>query len=74
MFEGMYYGPLIAITILSLVICGIASYVRLGVTTLVAAFYYILLLLLMVMCVFITPLMLTVPQSSQGSIIWAPSE
>lgn len=74
MFEGMYYGPLISLTILSLVTCCITSYVSLGVTTFAAASYYILVLLLMVMCVFITPLMLTMPQSSQGSITWRTSE
>lgn len=74
MFEGMYYGPLIFLVILSLVICCITSYIRLGVTTFIAAFCYILVFLLMVMCFFIAPLLLTIPQNSQGSITWGTSE
>ncbi|KAF6287407.1 ATP binding cassette subfamily C member 11 [Rhinolophus ferrumequinum] len=46
LFEGMYYGPLIFLIVLPLVICCITSYIRLGVTTFVAAFCYILVLLL----------------------------
>lgn len=62
------------ISMSSLITCFITSYIKLGYTSLVAAVSYLLILLLMVMCFFTIPLVVAIPQNSQGPIIWGTSE
>lgn len=69
MFEGVYYGPLLFLSISTLVCCCISSYLTVGFTALIATVCYLLVLLLMVMHLFTSPLMGAPPQNSQGSII-----
>ncbi|ELK29358.1 ATP-binding cassette sub-family C member 11 [Myotis davidii] len=47
LFEGVYYGPLIFLSCLSLLTCSITSYLTLGPTALIGTFSYLLILLLM---------------------------
>ncbi|KAM5207787.1 ATP-binding cassette sub-family C member 11 isoform 2-T5 [Hipposideros larvatus] len=47
MFEGIYYGPLVFLSIAILVCCCISSYLILGLTAFIATFCYLLVLPLM---------------------------
>ncbi|XP_066205688.1 ATP-binding cassette sub-family C member 11 isoform X2 [Saccopteryx leptura] len=47
LFEGVYYGPLISASVLSLTTCFAASFLTLGPTSLVAMLCYVLVLVLM---------------------------
>lgn len=66
LFEGVYYGPLIFTSFLSLTFCSVTSYLMLGSTVFVATVGYLL--------VFLLTVMLGMPQNPRGSVIGGASE